>query len=162
VAGSSGPAVRVPHRRSIVRTMTAPEASNQPVDHLGGSREIVGVDELLDAARQELIRLEPTEALLAAAEGAMLVDIRPLDQRRRDGTIPVALVIDRNVLEWRLDPMSDYRDQSVDRHQRVLIICNEGYSSSLAAATLRLLGRDATDVIGGFKKWRQSGLPVVH
>jgi len=64
------------------------------------------------------------------------------------------------VLEWRLDPGSDFRDPSVESQQQVLIICNEGYSSSLAAATLRLLGREATDVIGGFQKWRQSGLPV--
>ena len=96
------------------------------------------------------------------ASGAILVDIRTLEQRERDGTIPGALVIDRNVLEWRLAPTSDFRDTSVDSRQQVLIICNEGYSSSLAAATLRLLGRDATDVIGGFQKWRQSGLPVLR
>jgi rhodanese-related sulfurtransferase len=96
------------------------------------------------------------------ASGAILVDIRPLEQRERDGTIPGALVIDRNVLEWRLAPRSDFRDPSVDGQQQVLIICNEGYSSSLAAATLRLLGRDATDVIGGFQKWLRSGLPVVR
>lgn len=115
----------------------------------------------MGAARQGLIRLEPTEAHRAAASGAILIDIRPLEQRERDGTIPGALVIDRNVLEWRLDPQSDFKDASVDGQQQVLIICNEGYSSSLAAATLRLLGRDATDVVGGFQKWRQSGLPVV-
>ena len=107
------------------------------------------------------MRLEPAEAYGAMAAGAVLVDIRPQEQRDRDGTIPGALVIDRNVLEWRLDPMSDFRDRAVDQQQQVLIICNEGYSSSLAAATLRLLGRDATDVIGGFRNWCQSGLPVV-
>jgi rhodanese-related sulfurtransferase len=74
--------------------------------------------------------------------------------------IPGAVVIDRNVLEWRLDPSSDHREASVGSHQRVVIICNEGYSSSLAAATLRLLGRDATDVIGGFQNWLACGLPV--
>jgi rhodanese-related sulfurtransferase len=121
----------------------------------------VSIEVLLGAARQGLIRLEPTEAHRAAASGAILIDIRPLEQRERDGTIPGALVIDRNVLEWRLDPQSDFKDASVDGQQQVLIICNEGYSSSLAAATLRLLGRDATDVVGGFQKWRQSGLPVV-
>jgi rhodanese-related sulfurtransferase len=76
--------------------------------------------------------------------------------------IPGAVVIDRNVLEWRLDPSSDYREASVGSHQRVVIICNEGYSSSLAAATLRLLGRDATDVIGGFQNWLACGLPVAR
>ncbi|MGA7987379.1 MAG: rhodanese-like domain-containing protein [Candidatus Dormiibacterota bacterium] len=96
------------------------------------------------------------------ASGAMLVDIRPLEQRERDGTIPGALIIDRNVLEWRLDPASEFRDGTVDSQQAVLIICNEGYSSSLAAATLRQLGRDATDVIGGFQKWSRNGLPVVR
>jgi len=73
-----------------------------------------------------------------------------------------ALVIDRNVLEWRLDPKSEFKDASIGDHQRVVIICNEGYSSSLAAVTLRLLGRDATDVIGGFQNWVACGLPVMR
>ena len=124
--------------------------------------ETVSIDVLLERARSSLIRLEPAEALRAMASGAMLVDIRPLEQRERDGTIPGALIIDRNVLEWRLDPASEFRDRTVDNQQAVLIICNEGYSSSLAAATLRLLGRDATDVIGGFQKWSRNGLPVVR
>jgi rhodanese-related sulfurtransferase len=92
--------------------------------------------------------------------GAVLVDIRPVEQRERDGLIPDALVIDRNVLEWRLDPKSVFKEPAVGDHQRVVIICNEGYSSSLAAATLRLLGRDATDVVGGFQNWLACGLPV--
>lgn len=124
--------------------------------------ETVSIDVLLERARSSLIRLEPAEALRAMASGAMLVDIRPLEQRERDGTIPGALIIDRNVLEWRLDPASEFRDGTVDSQQAVLIICNEGYSSSLAAATLRQLGRDATDVIGGFQKWSRNGLPVVR
>ena len=106
--------------------------------------------------------MDPEDALRATVSGAILVDIRPLEQRERDGTIPGALVIDRNVLEWRLDPKGEFRDPTVDNQQAVLIICNEGYSSSLAAATLRLLGCDATDVIGGFQKWSESGLPVVR
>jgi rhodanese-related sulfurtransferase len=120
------------------------------------------IDTLLADARRELRRLAPVEAHDAAGSGAVLVDIRPLEQRDRDGLIPGAVVIDRNVLEWRLDPSSDHREASVGSHQRVIIICNEGYSSSLAAATLRLLGRDATDVIGGFQNWLACGLPVAR
>jgi rhodanese-related sulfurtransferase len=142
--------------------VSAPDASDRSADHVVAGQAGVSIEVLLDDARKGLIRLEPAEAHCATASGATLVDIRPLEQRERDGTIPGALVIDRNVLEWRLDPTSDFRDPSVDSQQQVLIICNEGYSSSLAAATLRLLGRDATDVIGGFQKWRQSGLPVVR
>ncbi len=158
----SGKGLRVRHRRYIVRTVSAPDASDRSADHLGAVQAGVSIEVLLDDARKALIRLEPAEAHRAAASGAILVDIRPMEQRQRDGTIPGALVIDRNVLEWRLDPTSDFREPAVDSQQQVLIICNEGYSSSLAAATLRLLGRDATDVIGGFQKWRQSGLPVVR
>ncbi|HUZ71263.1 MAG TPA: rhodanese-like domain-containing protein [Candidatus Saccharimonadales bacterium] len=142
--------------------MSAPDAPDRSADYLVAGQAAVSIEVLLGAARKALIRLEPAEAHRAAASGAILVDIRPLEQRERDGRIPGALVIDRNVLEWRLDPQSDFKDASVEGQQRVLIICNEGYSSSLAAATLRLLGRDATDVVGGFQKWRQSGLPVVR
>jgi len=94
--------------------------------------------------------------------GALLVDTRPLEQRRRDGEIPGALVIDRNVLEWRLDPTSPHRIAAMQyAEQAVVIVCNEGYSSSLAAATLRRLGvRNATDLDGGFQAWRAAGLPV--
>jgi rhodanese-related sulfurtransferase len=120
----------------------------------------MSIDALLADARRGLRRVAPDEALDLARSGAVLVDIRPLEQRERDGLIPGAVVIDRNVLEWRLDPKGDYRDASVDSHQRVVIICNEGYSSSLAAATLQLLGRDATDVIGGFQNWLACGLPI--
>jgi rhodanese-related sulfurtransferase len=152
----------VRHRRPIVRTVSATDASDRSADHVVAGQGGVSIQVLLDDARKGLIRLEPAEAHREAASGAILVDIRPLEQRERDGTIPGALVIDRNVLEWRLDPRSDFRDPSVDIQQRVLVICNEGYSSSLAAATLRLLGCDATDVIGGFQKWRQTGFPVVR
>ena len=152
--------MRVRRRRSIVRTVSAHDASDRSVDRVAAGQAGFSIDALLDDARKSLVRLEPAEAHRAAASGAILVDIRPVEQRERDGSIPGARVIDRNVLEWRLDPRSDFRDPSVDSQQRVLIVCNEGYSSSLAAATLRLLGCDATDVIGGFQKWRQSGLPV--
>lgn len=122
----------------------------------------MSIETLLADARRGLHRLEPVEAFDAARSGAVLVDTRPLEQRERDGVIPGALVIDRNVLEWRLDPASDFREPAVADDQRVIIICNEGYSSSLAAATLQLLGRDATDVIGGFQNWLACGLPVEH
>jgi rhodanese-related sulfurtransferase len=120
------------------------------------------IDRLLADARSRLERLSPTEAAAAAAEGALLVDIRPVEQRSRDGLVPGALVIDRNVLEWRLDPASPHKVPEVwDHEQRIVLLCNEGYASSLAAATLQDLGlRHATDVDGGFVQWVRDGLPV--
>ena len=95
-------------------------------------------------------------------QGAALVDIRSEGQRAADGVVPGAHPVPRNVLEWRLDPASDHRNPRLARRgARVILICDEGYQSSLAAATLRDLGIDATDVIGGFQAWRQAGLPVV-
>jgi len=93
--------------------------------------------------------------------GAVLVDTRPVAQRERDGEIPGALIVDRNVLEWRLDPTSAHRVTEVhDNDERIIVVCNEGFASSLAAATLQQLGlRNATDMIGGFQAWRASGLP---
>jgi rhodanese-related sulfurtransferase len=125
---------------------------------------VSSIDELLAEARAGLARLEPAHAAAAADEGALLIDTRPVEQRRREGEIPGALVIDRSVLEWRLDPTSPDRiAQVIDHNQIVVVICNEGYSSSLAAATLQHLGlRHATDVIGGFQAWRSCGLPVRH
>jgi rhodanese-related sulfurtransferase len=89
------------------------------------------------------------------AEGALVIDTRPVEQRRRDGALPGAVVIDRNVLEWRLDPASDHRIAEIDGYdRRIIIVCNEGYSSSLAAATLQDLGlHRATDLIGGYQAW---------
>jgi rhodanese-related sulfurtransferase len=120
------------------------------------------IDRLLAEARRSLQRLRPTDAAAAMNDGALLIDTRPFDQRSRDGEIPGAIVVDRTVLEWRLDPTSPYRLPLVsDRHQTVIVICNEGFSSSLAAATLQRLGlHNATDVIGGFVAWRSDGLPV--
>ena len=120
------------------------------------------VDELLDEARASLRRVTPTEAARAAAGGALVVDIRPFEQRSRDGTIPGAVTIDRNVLEWRLDPAGAYRIPQVTSHDEVVIIvCNEGYASSLAAWSLQQLGlRNATDVVGGFQAWSAAGLPT--
>jgi rhodanese-related sulfurtransferase len=122
------------------------------------------IDQLLAQVRSAFTRLAPHEAAEAMLGGALLIDTRPLDQRQRDGCIPGALVIDRNVLEWRLDPSSaDRIDDMTHPDQVVMVICNEGYSSSLAAATLQRLGlRHACDVTGGFQAWAASGLPVVR
>ena len=110
------------------------------------------IDVLLAAARAELDRVLPPDLVREVAAGAVVVDVRPVEQRQRDGVLPGALVIDRNVLEWRLDPSSPYRvAEMTSRDLRVIIVCNEGYSSSLAAATLRRLGlHRATDLEGGF------------
>jgi len=120
------------------------------------------IDDLLDEARRHFVRVTPREAASAVDEGgALIVDIRPYEQRRRDGLVPGALVIDRNVLEWRLDPQCDHRIPSAARRDhRIMVLCNEGYSSSLAARTLCELGLDATDVVGGFVAWREDGLPI--
>ena len=110
------------------------------------------VDQLLSAARAQLQRVEPAAAHAALGEGALLVDVRSESQRATDGLVPGATYIPRNVLEWRVEQMRDA--------PRVIVMCNEGYQSSLAAATLRDLGLDATDVIGGFQAWRADALPV--
>lgn len=127
----------------------------------GESNDVVTVDQLLTEARAKLVRLTPAQARDAVSAGAVMVDIRPADQRERDGRLPCAHVIPRNVLEWRLDPRCEHRDPDVARADRqVIVVCDEGYQSSLAAATLRRLGLDATDVIGGVKSWRAEGLPL--
>jgi rhodanese-related sulfurtransferase len=120
------------------------------------------VDELRAEARAELRRLEPEAARSAMEAGALLVDIRAESQRARDGVVPQAVFIARNVLEWRADPGSDARDERVaDPDRQVIVMCDEGYQSSLAAATLHQLGLErATDLVGGFQAWRAAGLPV--
>ena len=120
------------------------------------------VKDLLDRARRQLVRVEPQQAATELAEGALLVDIRPAEQRA-EGEIPGATVIDRNVLEWRLDPSSQWRIPEVTGHDmRIIVMCNEGFSSSLVAAELHELGLiNATDVIGGFQAWRAAGLPTI-
>ena len=113
------------------------------------------IDELLTRARSRLDRVDATGLAAEVAAGAVVVDIRPVEQRIRDGELPDALVVDRNVLEWRLDPTSAYRLPGMDDPDaRVIVVCNEGYGSSLAAATLQELGlRRATDLVGGYQAW---------
>ncbi|HSV40617.1 MAG TPA: rhodanese-like domain-containing protein [Nocardioidaceae bacterium] len=113
------------------------------------------IDRLLAQAREGLDRVEPEDLAAEVAAGAVVVDTRPVEQRDRDGELPDSVVIDRNVLEWRLDPTSPHRiDAARDHDVRFVIVCNEGFSSSLAAATLRELGlHRATDLAGGFQAW---------
>ena len=110
---------------------------------------------LLDRCRQALDRVEPADLVAVAAAGALVIDMRPVQQRLRDGELPGALVVDRNVLEWRLDPTSPHRlAVAGDPDRRIVLVCNEGYSSSLAAHTLQQLGlRRATDLVGGYTAW---------
>ena len=113
------------------------------------------IDRLLHESRAGLERVEPAALEREFAAGALVVDIRSIEQRQRDGDLPGAVVIDRNVLEWRLDPSSPYRlPIADDPERRVVLVCNEGFSSSLAAHTLQRLGLTrATDLVGGFQAW---------
>jgi rhodanese-related sulfurtransferase len=121
----------------------------------------LGIAEILEAARVRLQRVTPEQAYAEAADGAVLVDIRPAAQRLAEGEIPGAIVIERNVLEWRLDPRSDHRLPIASYGLRVIVVCSEGYTSSLAAASLLDLGISrATDLDGGFLAWEAAGLPV--
>jgi rhodanese-related sulfurtransferase len=130
----------------------------------GGVQRPVGIDELLERVRAGYERIEPQEAYEAALAGdALLVDIRYAALRERDGLIPGALVVERNELEWRLDPRGSHRLPEATSHAlRVVVLCNEGYASSLAVQSLHQLGlHRATDLVGGFQAWRVAGLPVV-
>jgi len=113
------------------------------------------IDRLLAQARADLDRVDVRDLQAEVAAGALVVDTRPVEQRERDGALPGAVVVDRNVLEWRLDPTSPHRiPQATGEERRIILVCNEGYSSSLAAATLRRLGlARATDLVGGFQAW---------
>jgi rhodanese-related sulfurtransferase len=126
------------------------------------TRAPISADQLLADARSGLGRLTPREAYAEMARGLRLVDIRCDSQRALDGVIPGSVHVPRNVLEWRLDPACPYRDPELGhRDVRIGLICNEGYQSSLAAATVARFGlAEVTDVIGGFRAWRAAGLAV--
>jgi rhodanese-related sulfurtransferase len=114
------------------------------------------IDEVLQSARGRITRLTPDQATNKLHDGAVLVDIRPAAQRETHGVLPGALVIERNVLEWRFDPASDARLPIADYDLEIIVMCQEGYTSCLAAASLHDLGiHRATDVIGGYAAWRE-------
>ncbi|MGW1029769.1 rhodanese-like domain-containing protein [Streptomyces sp. NPDC002577] len=132
-------------------------------DAIEGLEGPVGIDALLERVREGYVRIEAREAHDAARAGeALLVDIRYAALRERDGLIPGALVVERNELEWRLDPQGSHRVPEATSHDlQIVVICNEGYASSLAAASLHRLGlHRATDLVGGFQAWKAAGLPV--
>ena len=112
---------------------------------------------MLAEARSRIVRYTPEEA--AAADGILLVDVRSVDERERTGVIPGSLHVPRSVLEWRADQTSEWRDEAL-AGRRLVLVCAEGYSSSLAAASLAELGVDAGDLVGGFEAWAEAGLPV--
>jgi rhodanese-related sulfurtransferase len=126
---------------------------------MGTERHARSIDDVLAEARRQLDRVTAAGLAEEVEAGALVVDIRPTEQRQRDGELPGAVVIDRNVLEWRLDPTSPHRiPEATDHDRRIIIVCNEGYASSLAAAGLRSLGvHRATDLDGGFQAWRLLG-----
>jgi rhodanese-related sulfurtransferase len=140
---------------SSAPALAAPQAAAAP----SGARTI---DQLLAEARARLDRLSPAGAFAAFSRGAVLVDIRPEAQRAREGGIPGALIVERNVLEWRFDPASDARLPWVHGYDHeIIVFCSEGYTSSLAAAALQDLGLSrATDLAGGFLAWAAEGLPT--
>ena len=114
------------------------------------------IDDVLESARRRISRLTPAEAQNAWRTGAVVVDIRPAAQRDAEGALPGALIIERNVLEWRFDPSSDASLPIADHDVQVIVVCQEGYASSLAAASLQDIGvHRATDVIGGYAAWRE-------
>jgi rhodanese-related sulfurtransferase len=124
----------------------------------------MNAEEMVADARAGLERLEPADAQRALENGALLIDLRADSQRERDGLIPGARALNRNVLEWRLDPEGDWRDPELAKADaQVVLMCQDGYQSSLAAANLQKLGiARATDVVGGFRAWRAAGLPVAR
>jgi rhodanese-related sulfurtransferase len=130
--------------------------------HDHGVTTVDGVDALLRRARAGVRRLDPHETRAAVAAGALLIDTRTDRQRARQGELPGAIVIDRTVLEWRLDPRSSSRIPEATGHDvPIVVVCRQGYSSSLAAAGLRAIGlHRATDLVGGVEAWLAAGLPT--
>lgn len=121
----------------------------------------MSVERFLAQAREELDRVSPAEAAAAVRRGALLVDIRPESNRRAEGEIAGAAIVERIHLEWRLDPVGSHRIDGFDGNSEVIVFCNEGYASSLAARDLRRIGLpNTTDLIGGYRAWRAAGLPT--
>lgn len=119
------------------------------------------IDDVLARAREGLSRVAPADAVDMQRDGALIVDIRPIANRSAEGEIPGSVPVERIHLEWRLDPGGDHRLPGFDARTPVIVVCNEGYSSSLAARDLQQLGlARATDLIGGFRAWAEAGLPV--
>ncbi|MBB5155366.1 rhodanese-like domain-containing protein [Saccharopolyspora phatthalungensis] len=120
-----------------------------------------GIEHLLAESRAKLTRVSPWEALAVQQQGGLIIDIRPQSDRLAEGEIPGALTVERIVLEWRLDPAGGHRLGGLHPDRPVVLVCNEGYASSLAAAQAKGLGlTKATDLAGGFRAWKAAGLPV--
>lgn len=153
-------AARKPPASYCTHRPTSAAASDEP--HRTPPVALRGIGPLLARARSGLRRLTPREAAAALAEGALLVDTRTLEQRTEQGDLPGAICIDRTVLEWRLAPDSDDRiPEAADPTRTIIVVCRQGYSSSLAAASLQAAGLSgATDMIGGFEAWVAAGLPL--
>ncbi len=134
--------------------MTTSDTSTQQ------TARFTSVDDLLADARSRLTRVDAQQAAAAVERGARLVDIRPIWQRTAEGEIPGALVVERNHLEWRLHPESSARLPAAQPGQEWIVVCSEGYTSSLAADALNSIGVPATDLIGGFRGWAAAGLPT--
>lgn len=140
------PEIPTTDRRAIAAPSTPPTPVADQPSH---------IDVLLEGARAELDRVEPGHLADEVAAGALVVDIRPAGDRAVEGELPGAVLIERIHLEWRLDPTSDHRIPEAGPDRRVILVCNEGYASSLAAVTLRQLGVPrATDLVGGYRAWR--------
>ncbi|MCI4370664.1 MAG: rhodanese, partial [Thermoplasmata archaeon] len=127
----------------------------------GASEQPTGaIDAVLAEVRTRIDRVDPADAARIQADGGLLVDIRPIEQREREGEIPGSLVVDRNVLEWRLDPTGPHRYPGAGSPDRaVVVVCQEGYASSLATESLGRLGLTrVSDLVGGFAAWKAAGL----
>jgi rhodanese-related sulfurtransferase/quercetin dioxygenase-like cupin family protein len=150
-------------RDGLERGKAAGERWSIEAISLPGRQDTRSIEQVLAAARARLQRLSPGAAYEAVANGAVLVDIRPAEQRNREGSIPGAHVVERNVLEWRFDPASSAKLPLVTDHDlQIIVFCSEGYTSSLAAAHLQDLGLwRATDVVGGFHAWRAAGFTIL-
>ncbi len=154
----------VPRERASAKAETINQAWPAHRRENAGRTDSMSIEQVLSAARTQLRRLSPEETYEAVTKsGAILVDIRPEGQRAIEGSIAGALIVERNVLEWRFDPSSSARlPIATDHDIEVIVFCSEGYTSSLAAAALQELGLwRATDVVGGFHAWRDSDLPIV-